>query len=157
MAPRRNHPRPSLQAEALFACLVDPDVAPAHQSAAAVELASRLLGGLIGVDYACQAELGPEALIAALERPEVMPDEHSVAGGLSVPHAVLMALSGLQAGAALAPPGAYALVRCPLVYPPQRCACANWRQCLPCLKRNFVCALGFLYLHYSIFWYSSPS
>ncbi len=112
MAPRRNHPRPSLPAEALFACLIDPDVTDLHQSAAAIELASRLLGGLIGIDYACAAEDGPEALMAALERPEVMPVEHSVAGGLSVPQAVLMALAG-HVPSPTAPPGAYAKVRSP--------------------------------------------
>ncbi len=114
MAPCRNHPRPGLPAEALFACLVDPDVASVHQSAAAIELASRLLGGLIGIDYAAHTEDGPEALMAALERPETMPEEHSVAGGLSVPQAILMALAG-HSSVPVPPPDVYAaVIACPL-------------------------------------------
>lgn len=90
----RNHPRPGWTADQIFACLIDPQVAPTHQSAAAVELASRLLGDLIGLDYAASVEDGPEALMSALERPEIMPSEHAVAGGLSVPQAVLIAMAG---------------------------------------------------------------
>lgn len=54
-------------------------------------------------------EDGPEALMCALERPEVMPAEHAVAGGLSVPQAVLMAMAG-QGEVSSASPQAYAKV-----------------------------------------------
>lgn len=105
----RNHPRPGWSAEQIFACLVDPCVAATHQTAAAVELGSRLLGGLIGIDYAASVEDGPDALMSALERPEIMPAEHAVAGGLSVPQAVLMALAG-HCDVPPASPQAYAML-----------------------------------------------